>query len=186
MNGKKFCLNRALEPVSVFVETVQPRDYSAFKSAFRGSERGRVQSPICTLWRCELIRESNEILPSWEQCHDGNTNAYSKRGSRLSDSDGISSNSFLHSSESSYDASNIGTYTVIIHGDRFLYKMVRNIVGAIVAAACGYLEVSDIRECLNSKKNGNDSMRRICAPARGLALCDVQFPQGIEFDWHTG
>ena len=64
--------------------------------------------------------------------------------------------------------------------------MVRNIVGAIVAAACGYLEVSDIRESLNSMENGTDSMRRICAPARGLALCDVKFPQGIVFDWHSG
>lgn len=186
MNGKKFCLKRALEAASVFVETVQPRNYSAFKSAFRGSERGRVQSPICTIWRCELIRESNEILPSWEQCQDGNANAYLKHGSRLSDSDGVSSNSFLYSSESSYNAANIGTYTVIIKGDRFLYKMVRNIVGAIVAAACGYLEVSDIRKSLNSMENGTDSMRRICAPARGLALCDVKFPQGIVFDWHSG
>jgi tRNA U38,U39,U40 pseudouridine synthase TruA len=38
MNGKKFCLKRAVEAASVFVETIQPRDYSAFRSAFRGNE----------------------------------------------------------------------------------------------------------------------------------------------------
>jgi hypothetical protein len=44
MNGKMFCLKRAVEAASVFVETIQPRDYSAFRSTFRGNERGRVQS----------------------------------------------------------------------------------------------------------------------------------------------
>ena len=186
MNGKKFCYNRAVEAAKVFVETVQPRDYAAFRSAFRGNERGRVQSTICTLWRCELIRESNEILPSWE------LNA--KPGSRLQ----------VKTSElqtaSSYNASNVGTYSIVITGDRFLYKMVRHIVGSIVSVACGHLEVSDIRQALNggtckdgkpdnleTQSDTNDfTKRQIYAPARGLFLSDVDYPDEIVFDWHTG
>ncbi len=37
----------------------------------------------------------------------------------------------------------------VITGDRFLYKMVRHIVGSIVSVACGHLEVSDIQQALN-------------------------------------
>jgi hypothetical protein len=74
-----------------------------------------------------------------------------------------------------------------ITGDRFLYKMVRHIVGSIVSVACGHLEVSDIRQALNggtckdgksdnieTQSDTNDfTKRRIFAPARGLFLSDV-------------
>jgi hypothetical protein len=164
MNGKKFCLKRAVEAASVFVETIQTRDFSAFRSAFRGNERGRVQSSICTLWRCELIRDTNGILPTWEQTHDDKSNSdCMKHGSRL------------------YDGKPIGTFTVVVTGDRFLYKMVRNIVGTIVAAARGYLEIDYIRDSIENQADSNDSMRRICATARGLSLCNVEFAESIEF-----
>lgn len=182
MNGKKFCLQRARDAANVFVESIQPRDYSAFKSSFRGNERGRVQSSICTLWKCELVREPSELLPSWDlqsKNEGGESSTTIKYGSRLAD------NAFTPG-QSSYELANIGTYTVVITGDRFLYKMVRNIVGSIIAVACGHLEVSDIRNSLESPENINDSVRKICAPARGLALSNVEFPDNIAFDWHTG
>ncbi|KAL3791311.1 hypothetical protein HJC23_006040 [Cyclotella cryptica] len=187
MNGRKFCFERALEAANVFVETIQPRDYTVFRSAFRGSDRGRIQSSICTLWRCDLFRESAEILPSWEM----GTNV--KHGSRLSDMGTVQSmRSCLGSKH--YSATNVGTFTVVITGDRFLYKMIRHIVGTIVAVACGHLEVSDIRQALGGGENvtsmqadTNDfGMRRICAPARGLALCSVEYQDNIAFDWQTG
>ena len=184
MNGKRFCLKRAQEAVNVFVETIQPRDYSAFRSAFRGNERGRVQSPMCTLLKCELIREPDELLPSWDPQSPGDTksDATKKYGSRLSD--GIPEHFGVQMS--SYDPTSIGTYTVVITGDRFLYKMVRNIVGAIVAAALGHVEIDHIKESLEYPGIANDSVRRICAPARGLALQNVDFPETIVFDWQTG
>ena len=185
MNGKKFNLERANEAANVFVEKIQPRDYSSFRSAFRGNERGRVQSSICTLWRCKLIREQNEILPSWEQSHDSKHGTNLKYGGRLSD--GAPAQAFPPKCVSSYDPANVGTYTIVINGDRFLYKMVRNIVGAIVATACGYLDISDIRDSLENVRDSDCSLvRRICAPARGLALCNVEFPDSIVFDWQTG
>jgi tRNA U38,U39,U40 pseudouridine synthase TruA len=180
MNGQKFCLKRAIEAANVFVEQTQPHDYSAFRSAFRGNERGRAQSTICTLQKCDLIRGPAEILPSWDPLGGGNKSVKLKLGTRLSDIDKSLT------AGSSYDPVNVGTYTVVIIGDRFLYKMVRNIVGAIVAAGCGHIEASDIRNSLKSPANNNDLVRRICAPARGLALCSVEFPESIEFDWQSG
>lgn len=179
MNGKRFCLERAREAANVFVETTQPRDYSAFRSAFRGNERGRVQSSICKVWRCEIALESNEILPSWES-----PNNETNYGSRLSAE--RLSKTHHPISGASYNTSNVGIYTVTITGDRFLYKMVRNMVGCIVAAACGYLEVSDIQKSFKHPLDISDSMRRICAPARGLTLYNVEFPEDIAFDWSSG
>jgi tRNA U38,U39,U40 pseudouridine synthase TruA len=77
-----------------------------------------------------------------------------KHGSRLYD--GQPTNSFLSSME--YEFINIGTFTVVVTGDRFLYKMVRNIVGTIVAAACGYLEINYIRDSIENQADSNDSM----------------------------
>ncbi|KAL7517822.1 hypothetical protein ACHAWX_002710 [Stephanocyclus meneghinianus] len=191
MNGRKFSYERALEAANVFVEMIQPRDYSVFRSAFRGNDRGRVQSSICTLWRCDLFRETAGILPSWEKASNVT------HGSRLSD---IGEVQTIHSHIGSkyYNATNVGRFTVIITGDRFLYKMIRHVVGTIVAVACGHLEVSDIRKALgkceddtschlDKQAHTNDyGMRRICAPARGLTLSSVEYQENILFDWQTG
>jgi hypothetical protein len=191
MNGRKFCFERALEAANAFVEMIQPRDYSLFRSAFRGNDRGRVQSSICTIWRCDLVRESAGILPSWEKVSNV------KHGSRLSEM-GPFQSTHSHLGSTYYNATNVGTFTVVITGDRFLYKMIRHIVGTIVAVACGHLVVSDIRQALgkgeddtsgnlDKQADTNDfGMRRICAPARGLALSTVEYQENILFDWQTG
>ncbi len=62
-----------------------------------------------------------------------------------------------------------GSYFAI-KGDRFLYKMVRNLVGAIVYVGCGKLPPDSIPSILHSrdrKKGG------ITAPAHGLYLHQV-------------
>lgn len=76
--------------------------------------------------------------------------------------------------------------------------MVRNIVGSIVAVACGHLELEDLRVALDTGEwgyNNHDgelngkglrTIRRICAPARGLKLTDVHYPREVDFDWRTG
>ncbi|EED95412.1 hypothetical protein THAPSDRAFT_268327 [Thalassiosira pseudonana CCMP1335] len=104
------------------------------------------------------------------------------------------------------------SFSVVITGDRFLYKMVRNIVGTIVAVGCGHLEVNDVQMALHTgkwgdnigaveeeeskssddftsshvKSNSTCIIRRICAPARGLSLHEVEYPPAIEFRWQTG
>jgi len=208
MNGKKFSLQLAMQAADLFVDsndtsididTAMPRDYGAFRSAFRGTDRGRIQSTMCKLWRCEIVLDRKELLPSWEtdEANDATNENDGERqrrfGSRLGTTSSIESNI------------NPKTFTVVISGDRFLYKMVRNIVGAIVAIGCGNLELDDVRVALDTGKWGGSqseieetdtedtsrtaserTIQRICAPARGLTLVEVQYPMGIHLDWKSG
>ena len=176
MNGRKFCLETAVQAARLFdsdfnhIDEVPARDYGAFRSAFRGTDRGRVQSTMCRIMRCKLIEEKQEQLPSWESA-----TATERSGSRLD-----------------RDACRLiecpRTFSVSITGDRFLYKMVRNIVGSIVAAACGHMDVEDIRHAIEMAGERNDGakVRRICAPARGLKLVEVSYPDSVIFDWRSG
>jgi len=205
MNYKRFSLERAKLAANLFVDssdqsmnidTAPPRNYGAFRAAFRGTDRGRVQSTICKLWRCDILTEQREQLPSWENGSDASTTtdikSQSRFGSRLQ--------------RATTDGSSVDprTFTVLITGDRFLYKMVRNIVGAIVAVGCGHLEIEDVRVALETGKWGDNpigtenesdeeeqtgstkTIRRICAPARGLTLVAVDYQREIHFDWRTG
>ena len=61
--------------------------------------------------------------------------------------------------------------TVTVEGDRFLYKMVRRIVGALVACGSGRLTQKDIRAALS----GRPFPPFQTAPARGLLLDSVQY-----------
>lgn len=177
MNGRNFCLETAMEAARLFdsnfkhIGEVPAKDYGDFRSAFRGTDRGRVQSPMCRILSCKLIEEKHEQLPSWES-----TTATEISGSRL-DRDACRLTECPR------------TFAVNITGDRFLYKMVRNIVGSIVAAACGHMDVEDIRRAIEmtGERNGGAKVRRICAPARGLKLVEVSYPDtAVKFDWHSG
>ena len=75
-------------------------------------------------------------------------------------------------------------YTVVVKGDRFLYKMVRFIAG--VLAAVGTHKISNkslvsALECGTWDTHGNFQ----CAPPGGLVLKDVQFDETIKLDWDT-
>ncbi len=200
MNWQKFGLERAVSASKIFANET-PKDFAAFRSAFRGSEKNRVQSTICKIWRCEILREAEESLPSWEQSRKAGDD--SRYGSRLMQS------SLGQGSGSATDVMMPVTFTVVITGDRFLYKMVRNIVGSIVAVGCGHIDLEDIQRALdtgswidadysklqdglddNEHKAKTDTrkrtIRRICAPARGLILNNVHYPENIAFDWKTG
>lgn len=61
--------------------------------------------------------------------------------------------------------------TVAICGDRFLYKLVRRIVGALVACGSGRLDLADIRAALA----GDPGRRFTTAPACGLILDSVDY-----------
>jgi tRNA pseudouridine38-40 synthase len=71
------------------------------------------------------------------------------------------------------------TYTVTVTGDRFLYKMVRFLVGALVAVGRDQLTTEDIVHVLESGSRGN--MTWECAPSHGLMLHDVHYDDHI--DW---
>ena len=182
MNGRKFDLDRAIQAVKLFA-CANPRDYAAFGSVMRGNEKDKTRSTICTILRCDLVQEETELLPSWEQHRSSdatNNNVAVRYGSRLNMAgapihpDGIDTSP--------------QTFAITITGDRFVYKMVRNIVGAIVAVACGHNELEDIQEALSTGVwgNGPSGSRRICAPGRGLKLVDVNYSNDIRFDWHSG
>jgi len=61
--------------------------------------------------------------------------------------------------------------TVTVQGDRFLYKMVRRIVGAMVSYGMGRVTLRDLRAALA----GNPRQPFQTAPARGLALDSVDY-----------
>ena len=61
---------------------------------------------------------------------------------------------------------------ISITGDRFLYKMVRNLVGTLLYVGCGKMEVDSIPHILLSKKRANAG---VTAPAHGLLLKEVFF-----------
>jgi tRNA pseudouridine38-40 synthase len=61
--------------------------------------------------------------------------------------------------------------TVTVEGDRFLYKMVRRIVGALVACGSGRLTQKDIRAALAGKPYQPFQT----APAQGLLLDSVEY-----------
>ncbi len=189
MNGKRFRLERALAAANLFC-TAKPQDYGAFRSAFRGTDRGRMQSTLCKLWKCDILHETKEQLPSWEIGSSQSSHAIDRfedrfmhHGSRLVGT---------QVERSGLNDCGPQTFTVTITGDRFLYKMIRNIVGTIVAVGCGHLELDDVRNALDTGTwDGNSTddtpqSRRICAPARGLTLVAVNYPKDIDFDWQTG
>ncbi len=60
---------------------------------------------------------------------------------------------------------------IAVEGDRFLYKMVRRIVGALVAYGTGRLTQKDIRAALA----GKTSKPFQTAPACGLLLDSVDY-----------
>ena len=173
-----------------------------------------MQSTACTLWRCDILPEGRELLPSWE-LEASRERAATTLGGRLRGSP-------WRPTTTDPDTESLGrsdgphTFSVVIEGDRFLYKMVRNIVGAIVAVGCGHLEPEDVRRALDAggwggqlqgedvadqdrgeaagaiatsgpdRRDETRTIRRICAPARGLTLTAVHYPEDVRFDWHTG
>jgi tRNA pseudouridine38-40 synthase len=76
-----------------------------------------------------------------------------------------------------------------VTGDRFLYRMVRFLVGACVAVGSHKLELHDIQRVLEQKSWDipNDKVsRRLefeCAPAFGLVLRHVNYGEHVSFDW---
>lgn len=73
------------------------------------------------------------------------------------------------------------TYEVYITGDRFLYKMVRFLVGALVAVGTGKCSVADIEQFLATGHRQGVALE--CAPPHGLVLFSVQYDSPL-LEWH--
>jgi tRNA pseudouridine38-40 synthase len=72
-------------------------------------------------------------------------------------------------------------YLITIRGDRFLYKMVRFLVGSIVGVATDQLQVHDLERALQTGSRGNIQIE--CAPAHGLVLKEVEYDMDMDIDW---
>ena len=72
------------------------------------------------------------------------------------------------------------TYQIRVTGDRFLYKMVRWIVGALVAVGLGEVDLQRVQTALQEQQRPDGRWQ--CAPAHGLVLEDVEYPFPIEWD----
>jgi tRNA U38,U39,U40 pseudouridine synthase TruA len=83
----------------------------------------------------------------------------------------------------------VRNYNIIIKGDRFLYKMVRFIVGSLVAIGNGKLELDDIQRAIDTGSwdiidDPSDRRKQFeCAPAHGLVLTHVDYGDEVFFDW---
>lgn len=69
-------------------------------------------------------------------------------------------------------------YVIDITGDRFLYKMVRFIVGSIVAVGRDKLTVESLQHMLSCGERSNVPNFQ-CAPAHGLVLTEVHYEDPI-------
>ena len=64
----------------------------------------------------------------------------------------------------------LGRIRICVAGNRFLYKMVRNVVGTLLYVGCGMLTLEGVAALLVS---GNRSEAGMTAPAHGLSLKQV-------------
>lgn len=65
-----------------------------------------------------------------------------------------------------------GGFTLTFHGDGFLYKMVRNITGALLDAGGGRISFAKLKSILEKKENTHGLFQ---APALGLFLEKVEY-----------
>jgi tRNA pseudouridine38-40 synthase len=72
------------------------------------------------------------------------------------------------------------TYQVSVTGDRFLYKMVRFLVGSLVALGLGKIKKEDIVHALETG-SFDPRQRPPCAPGNGLLLAAVEFKSDINW-----
>ena len=83
------------------------------------------------------------------------------------------------------DATTAEEWTFTVRGDRFLYKMVRNLVGALVKVGTGELASDELVDALeHGEWRGRGASVPLTAPAHGLLLQRVEYasdPFGVTF-----
>lgn len=74
------------------------------------------------------------------------------------------------------------TYKVMISGNRFLYKMVRFLVGCLVAVGQGKLSLADVEHAIQ-RGFFETNQKPECAPGNGLVLVEADY--NMELNWIT-
>ena len=133
-------------------------NFTAFQGAFRGSDRIKKHSvnTYCNITNIEIASLPDNHIVN-----------------------NVTSKSFR-----TYNS--IQTYKVTITGTRFLYKMMRFIVGALVSVGKGTIEIEDVEYVLcHGIRNENMLKYVTCAPSHGLTSVHEQYDTfGDEsFDW---
>lgn len=78
------------------------------------------------------------------------------------------------------------TYTIEITGNRFLYKMVRFMVGSIMAVGMEKIKIQDIERALATGIWEEEARKYVqCAPPHGLMLKHVKYEEHCLNDWIT-
>ena len=74
------------------------------------------------------------------------------------------------------------SWVFTVRGDRFLYKMVRNVVGALVKVGTGELAAEEVLEALETGAFRRSASVPLTAPAHGLELTRVEYANDHEHD----
>jgi tRNA pseudouridine38-40 synthase len=61
---------------------------------------------------------------------------------------------------------------IVVQGNQFMYKMVRNLVGMLVQIARGKILLSDLEKILESRDR---ALAPLTAPAHGLCLSRIDY-----------
>jgi tRNA pseudouridine(38-40) synthase len=83
-------------------------------------------------------------------------------------------------SNSGSSSSDTTTYQFRITGDRFLYHMVRLMVGCLVKVGAGALRLNDVHDALQQSQDAVAYSKGLCAPAQGLVLSRVLYPAELD------
>ncbi len=89
-------------------------------------------------------------------------------------------NMFCTIISSNWDAHEPGTLYFRISGDRFLHHMVRMLVGSMIEVARGKWDMDHFADLLNRP---NRKSHTITAPANGLVLMQVGYPNALQPIW---
>ncbi|KAL7564783.1 hypothetical protein ACA910_021046 [Epithemia clementina (nom. ined.)] len=129
-------------------------DFSTFRNA--GCQR---KSPVVTLFDIEISSQPwSLIVPSAFQSLQG------EQQRDCASNIGYSNGSFITGREQ--------IVTILVRGNAFLYKQVRNLVACLVAVGQGRLSVQNVRDLLEARQRSQ--LECDVAPAHGLFLAKVR------------
>jgi len=86
-------------------------------------------------------------------------------------------------SSATWETHDPGTLYFKVSADRFLHHMVRMLVGSMIEVARGKWNMEHFSELLNTP---NRKSHTITAPAKGLALMQVGYPDALRPVWQQG
>ena len=151
----KFDVNRARECADVLCGT---HDFIAFRGAFRGNERGKVQDTVCTLFHISIHEEDNDNM---------NNDLSSICKNYCIE---ITGDRFLYKQVRFL----VGTIVQYASNDQIKIEAIVEILEAKkwYESSTTCLEVDE-----------NLSFPRFCAPSHGLCLTTVEYADDWNFDW---